>query len=98
MYYRKNDCQLTPELVRRLLDEEHLMKAGESDSFTIQLFFLRHVRHRKEPENFAPFKYALVACCLANVQTFSRRYITLEKALLHCLNGFTDTSNIQNHY
>ena len=39
-YYRKNNCQLTPELVRRLLDEGHLMKAGESDSFTIQLFFL----------------------------------------------------------
>ena len=67
MYYRKNDCQLTPELVRRLLDEEHLMKAGESDSFTIQLFFLWHVRIRKEPENFAPFKYALEACCLDNV-------------------------------
>ena len=35
-YYRKNDCQLTPEFVRRLLDEEHLMKAGESDSFTLR--------------------------------------------------------------
>ena len=98
MYYRKNDCQLTPELVRRLLDEEHLMKAGESDSFTIQLLFLWHVRIRKEPENFAPFKYALEACCLDNVQTFSRRYITLEKALLHCLNGFNENANIQNRY
>lgn len=97
-YYRKNDCQLTPELVQRLLDEEHLMKAGESDSFTIQLFFLWHVRIRKEPENLAPFEYALEACCLDNVQTFSRRYITLEKALLHCLNGFNENAAISNRY
>ena len=74
------------------------MKAGESDSFTIQLFFLWYVRIRREPENLAPFKYALEACCLDNVQTFSRRYITLEKALLHCLNGFNENANIQNRY
>ena len=97
-YYRKNNCQLTPELVRRLLDEGHLMKAGESDSFTIQLFFLWYVRIRREPENLAPFKYALEACCLDNVQTFSRRYITLEKALLHCLNGFNENAVIPNRY
>ena len=96
-YYRKNDCQLTPEFVRRLLDED-LMKAGESDSFTIQLFFLWYVRIRREPENLAPFKYALEACCLDNVQTFSRRYITLEKALLHCLNGFNENAVIPNRY
>ena len=40
----------------------------------------------------------LEACCLDNVQTFSRRYITLEKALLHCLNGFNENANIQNRY
>lgn len=97
-YYRKGDCLLTPEFVQRLLDEEHLMKAGESYSFTIQLFFLWYVRIRREPENLAPFKYALEACCLDNIQTFSRRYTTLEKALLHCLNGFNENANIQNRY
>ena len=97
-YYRKNDCQLTPELVQRLLDEEHLMKAGESNSFTIQLFFLWHVRIRKEPENLAPFKYALEACCLDHIGTFSRRYITLEKTLLHCLNAFNENAVIPNRY
>ena len=97
-YYRKNDCQLTPELIRRLLDEEHLMKAGESDSFTIQLSFLWHVRIRKEPENLAPFKYALEACCLDHIGTFSRRYITLEETLLHCLNAFNENAAIPNRY
>ena len=74
------------------------MKAGESDSFTIQLFFLWYVRIPREPEHLAPFKYALEACCLDNVQTFSRRYITLEKALLHCLNGFNENAVIPNRY
>lgn len=97
-YYRKNNCQLTLELVRRLLDEEHLMKAGEADSFTIQLFFLWYVRIRKELESLAPFKYAMEACCLDNVQTFSRRYITLEETLLHCLNGFNENATIPNRY
>ena len=97
-YYRKNDCQLTPELVRRLLDKEHLMKAGESDGFTLQLSFLWHVRIRKEPENLAPFKYALEACCLDNIQTFSRRHITLEETLLHCLNGFNENAFIRSRY
>lgn len=97
-YYRMNDCRLTPELVRRLLDEEHLMKAGESDSFTIQLYFLWHVQIRKEPANLAPFKYALKACCLDNIQSFSRRYTTLENALLHCLNGFNENVAVRDRY
>ena len=97
-YYRKSDCQLTPELVQRLLDEEHLMKAGESDSFTIQLSFLWHVRIRREPENLAPFKYALEACCLDHIGTFSRRYTTLEETLLCCLNGFNENVAIPNPY
>ena len=97
-YYRKNNCQLTPELVRRLLDEGHLMKAGESESFTIQLFFLWHVRIRQELENLAPFKCALEACCLDHIGTFSCRYITLEKTLLHCLNGFNENAAVPNRY
>ena len=97
-YYRKSDCLLTPEFVQRLLDEEHLMKAGESDSFMIQLSFLWHVQIRKEPENLAPFKYALEACCLEHIGTFSRRYITLEETLLNCLNGFNENAAILNRY
>lgn len=97
-YYRKGDCRLTPEFVRRLLDEEHLMKVGESDSFMLQLYFLWHVKIRKEPENLAPFKYALEAYCLDNIQTFSRRYVSLEKVLLHCLNGFNENATIPNRY
>lgn len=97
-YYRKGNCRLTPELVRRLLDEDHLMKTGESNCFTIQLYFLWHVRIRKEPESLAPFRYALEAYCLDNIQTFSRRYTTLERALLYSLNGLNENATVQNSY
>ena len=43
---------------------------------------------------YAPFKYAVNAYCLDNIQTFDRRYVTLEDALLHCLNGFNENANI----
>lgn len=32
---------------------------------------------------YAPYKYAVYAHCLDNIQTFDRRYITFEQALLH---------------
>ena len=44
------------------------------------------------------FKYAVNAYCLDNIQTFDRRYVTLEDALLHCLNGFNENANIPNRY
>lgn len=47
---------------------------------------------------YAPFKYAVNAYCLDNIQTFDRRYVTLEDALLHCLNGFNENANIPNRY
>lgn len=39
----------------------------------------------------------LEACCLEHIGTFSRRYITLEETLLHCLNGFNENAAIPNH-
>lgn len=99
-YFRTRECRLlTPALVRQLLDKEHLMKLGESDCFRLQLHFLWFVRIRRENERiYPPFKYALEAFCLDNIQSFSRRYITLEKALLHCLNRFNENAAIRNDY
>lgn len=36
--------------------------------------------------------------CLDNPQCFNRRYTTLEKALLHCLNGFNENAAIKDRY
>lgn len=97
--YRGCEQWLDAALVRRLLDEERLMKPGESDSFKVQFHFQWFVCIRKEPEEqYALFRYIVEAFCLDNIQTFTRRYITLEAALLHCLNGFNENANSPNRY
>lgn len=97
--YRGCERWLDAALVRRLLDEERLMKPGESDSFKMQLHFQWFVRIRKEREKqYAPFRYTVEAFCLDNIQTFTRRYVKLEEALLHCLNGFNENANSPNRY
>lgn len=98
-YYRGCERWLDAALVRRLLDEERLMKPGESDSFKLQFHFEWFVRIRKEREKqYAPFRYIVEAFCLDNIQTFTRRYAKLEEALLHCLNGFNENANSPNRY
>lgn len=97
--YREYTRQLDATLVRRLLDKERLMKVGESDGFRLKLHFDWFVILKRENERmYAPFKYAVNAYCLDNIQTFDRRYVTLEDALLHCLNGFNENANIPNRY
>ena len=97
--YRGCERWLDAALVRRLLAEERLMKPGESDSFKVEFHFQWFVCIRKEPEEqYAPFRYIVEAFCLDNIQTFTRRYTSLEKALLHCLNGFNENANRPDRY
>lgn len=99
-YYEESDMPLLNYLlVKRLLDREEQMEKSETESFKLQLTFLWHVTIIKE-ENllYKPFEYILNACCLDNNQTFDRRYVTLEDALIHCLNGFNENINIPNRY
>ena len=96
---RPGKGDVRPKLVRRLLDEEHLMKPRESDGLRLRLHFDWLATLRREDERlYAPYKYAVQAYCLDNVQTFERRYTSLEQALLHCLNGFNENANVPDRY
>lgn len=97
-YHRSHGGYLNKSLVERLIDEERLMKKGESDGFKLQLTFDWYVVVKKEGNEYLPFKYSLEAWCLDNVQTFSRRYVTLSDAVLHCLNSFNENGAIKNRY
>jgi len=94
--YQECDVWLGKELVQRLLAEERLMKYGESDSFKLKLHFDWYVTIKKEKTEY--FNYILEAYCLDNAQSFTRRYDTLSKALLHCLNAFNENVAINNKY
>lgn len=99
-YHKESDVPLLNHLlIKRLLNEENLMKKGESIYFKLQLAFLWHVTIEKDDDPLIkPFRYTLNACCLDNIQSFDRRYISLEYALLHCLNGFNENARLPNCY
>lgn len=99
-YYKEYCTQiLDKSIVKRLLDEEILMKKGETDSFKLQLTFAWYVEIIKEDDvHYKPFRYTLNARCLDNAQNFGRCYVTLEEALLHCLNHFNENALIPDRY
>lgn len=95
-FYRECKKVFNKELAQRLLLEEKLMKENESDGFLLQFRFSWFVEFKKETN--ADLKYTLNAYCLDNLQTFSRRYTSLEKALLHCLNRFNENVFVIDKY
>ncbi|MBF0648711.1 hypothetical protein IR083_07750 [Dysgonomonas sp. GY75] len=94
--YRDCDAWLGKELIQRLLAEERLMKNGEADSFKLKLHFDWYVTIKKEITGYT--NYSVNAYCLDNAQSFNRRYDTLSKALLHCLNAFNENVVTTNKY
>lgn len=73
-YYRMCNRGLTPSLIQRLLNEEYLMKKGESDGFKLQLAFAWFVEIKKEEDAlYGSFRYAMKAYCLDNPQVHSRQ-------------------------
>lgn len=99
-YYKESDVPILDHFfIKHLLDEEKQMKKGDTTYFKLQLTFLWHIKIEKEDDLLIPpFRYIVNARCLDNIQTFERRYISLEDALLHCLNGFNDNERIPNRY
>jgi len=93
---RKCNVWLDKNLVQRLLDEERLIKNGGTDSFKLQLHFTWYITIKKE--TLGVFKYTVNAYCLDNRQSHERRYTTLEKAILYCLNAFNENISIQDKY
>ena len=87
--------KLNKEYIKTTLDEEKLWKVGESDTF-------RHndwtITLRKEEENYAPFKFSVSGEKDNSLETWSRRYVSMESAFLHILNNFNENRNIANKY
>lgn len=98
-YYKTCEQWLDKTLIRWLLKEERKMETGETVGFRLKLHFHWYVEIRKEDEKvYGPYKYAINAYCLDNMQIFTRRYLSLDRALLHCLNSFNENASIPNRY
>ncbi len=95
-YHKQNPVFLNKERAKRILQEERLMKNRETETFDLKLTFTWCCIITKE--SVPPFIYILNAYCLDNCLSFTRRYITLEDALLHCLNAFNENVSIRDKY
>lgn len=95
---------LDAKMILRLLREESLMKPGESYSFTLNINGAQwEMKIERESEAYLPFKYALTGKRVepwpcGTHATVSRRFTTIDGALLHCLNHFNENANVRNRY
>lgn len=80
--------------INQMLEEERLQKPGESDSFVYDEWELSIT---KEEPKYSPFEYS-VRGNHNNGSSWSRRYTSMEKAILHILNDFNENANILNRY
>ena len=87
---------LDSTLILRLLREEHLMKIGESDSFAIKGGW--ELTLRKEEAKYAPYAYSITGHKTGTNETISRRFTSMQGALLHCINRFNENAIEQNRY
>lgn len=88
--------RLDAKLIFRLLREERLMKIGESDSFAIGGGW--ELTLRKEESRYYPYAYVITGHKVGTDETISRRFTSMESALLHCINHFNENANVQNRY
>ena len=86
--------ELTKRLILELLKNEKLMNPGECVEFTFKdwTLILRKEEHIYDPCNFS------IMGDHKNGASWHRRYIGMEKALLHVLNHFNENANMKNRY
>ena len=87
--------ELNKAYIIQTLQEEHLWKTGESDTFTFNEWELTL---RKEDKIYLPYTFAIIGKKKNSNETINRRYKSVEKAFLHILNHFNENINVQNRY
>lgn len=92
--------ELTKEYILELLRNESDLQYGDIRKFRFEKWVLSL---RREPEEYKTFKYALEGIkdgvsIVGTRETWARRYITLESALLHVVNHFNENANVKNEY
>ena len=87
------------EYVFRTLKEEHLWKEGESDTFKVTINGNPWViTLRREESIYEPYRFSLKGKHIGTNETWSRRYVQMEKAFLHILNNFNENANVKDKY
>ena len=87
--------ELNKEYIITTLEEERLWKVGEADTFKYGNW---EITLRKEEKNYAPFTYSINGKKDNSLETWGRRYTSMDQAFLHVLNNFNENASIKNRY
>lgn len=90
--------EMTKEYVLQTLKEENLWKAGDSDTFCFMLSQMWEFTLQREEDTYLPLKYSLKGKKIGTYETWGRRYISMEAALLHIINHLNENVNVQDRY
>lgn len=91
---------LNVKLINKLLERKNNFKVGEKEEFTYKNYNGNDWSFvlRREEEQYYPFIFALEGNKLGTNEMLSRRYTSIEQAILHIVNCFNENSEIQNKY
>lgn len=87
--------RLTKELVQKWLKEADRWEVGHGVVFRYKGW---DIGIRKVDDAFESYRFGLSGRRKETKETISRRYWSIEDALLHTVNGFNENANVRNHY
>lgn len=92
--------KLSKEYILNNLAREDLWKPGSKGTFTYGDWLLTL---KREDDLYSPYKFAIegrkeIFSKALTYETWSRRYVSMEKAFLHILNHFNENANVKDKY
>lgn len=87
--------RLTKELVLLWLKEANGWEVGHDEAFEYKHWSLGI---HKEDNSYQPLVFGVVGHHKGTAETISRRYQSIEAAMLHIVNGFNENANVRNPY
>lgn len=92
--------KLNTKLIKSLMERKNDFKVGEKEEFTYKNDYgnVWSLVLRREEEQYSPFMFAIEGNKVGTNETWSRRYTSMEQALLHIVNDFNENVNIENKY
>lgn len=92
--------KLNTKLIKSLMERKNDFEVGEKEEFTYKNEYgnVWSLVLRREEEQDSPFIFAIEGNKVGTNETWSRRYTSMEKALLHIVNDFNENANIENKY
>ena len=91
---------LTVKLIKQLIERKNDFEIGEKVEFSYK-FDNKNVWNltlKREENQYLPFIFALEGNRVGTNATWSRRYTSMEQALLHIVNDFNENGNIKDKY